>query len=200
MLSVIIIQNYIGHLTRYSWNMKGQSIKRWSVNKTKQFLSYLLTCHFSARDWSDWRKYVVAYTVDGWNGGQLGRQSVACWLGHTSRMGLLPVFGSCLPRKQKTGGLLVLQAVGWRLNTFSVAHRKPRTPVYSEWWCWLFVLFLQFIRQCSHHSRYRVHNDNWVRDGDYLPHGGAFPLAEGQCQSWSRHQRQSTAGECITVC
>ena len=33
-------------------------------------------------------------------------------------------------KKQKNGGLLVLQAVGWRLDTFSVAHRKPQTPVY----------------------------------------------------------------------
>ena len=47
-----------------------------------------------------------------WNGGQLGRQSVGCWLGHTSRMGLPPVFGSCLPRKQKRGGLVIGHVFG----------------------------------------------------------------------------------------
>ena len=69
------------------------------------------------------------YTAEVVNGGLLGWQLIACWLGNTYRMGLIPVFGSCLPRKQKLGGLLVLQAVGWRLDTFSVAHRKPRTSV-----------------------------------------------------------------------
>ena len=42
-------------------------------------------------------------------------------------MGLLPV---AYPESGKTDGLLVVQAVGWRLGTFSVAHRKPRMPVY----------------------------------------------------------------------
>ena len=71
----------------------------------------------------------VTYTAEVVEQGQLGWQSVGCWLDNTSQMGLIPVFGSCLPRKQKPGGLLVLQAVGWRLGTFSIAHRKPRTPV-----------------------------------------------------------------------
>ena len=75
----------------------------------------------------------------------MSRQSVGCWLDNTSRMGLLPVVGSCLSRKQTPGGLLhvVLQAVGWRLGTFSVAHRKPRTP---RKWVHVFIMRLVGLR------------------------------------------------------
>ena len=77
------------------------------------------------------RQITWPFTAEVVNGVQLGWQSIACWLGNTYRMGLIQDFGSCLPRKQKPSGLLVVQAVGWRLGTFSVAHRKPRTPVFS---------------------------------------------------------------------
>ena len=59
------------------------------------------------------------------NAGQLGRQSVACWLGHTSRMGLLPVVSSYLPRSKTrwatattSGGLAIGHVFG-----------RPRTPL-----------------------------------------------------------------------
>ena len=70
------------------------------------------------------------YTAEVVNGGQpISCQSIACWMGNTYRMGLIQDFGSCLSRKQKLGGLLPSQAVGLRLDTFSVAHWKPQTPV-----------------------------------------------------------------------
>ena len=62
-------------------------------------------------------------TVGNWVGNQL---AAGCDT-HLQSMGLLPV---AYPESGKIGGLLVVQAVGWRLGTFSVAHRKPRTPVY----------------------------------------------------------------------
>ena len=62
--------------------------------------------------------HVYSYTAEVVERWATGLQSIACWLGNMYRMGLIPVFGSCLPRKQKPGGLLVLQAVGWRLARF----------------------------------------------------------------------------------
>ena len=53
---------------------------------------------------------------------------------NTYRMGLIQYFGSCLPRKQKLGGLLVVQAApsgGLAIGHVFGAHRKPRTPVYT---------------------------------------------------------------------
>ena len=98
------------------------------------------------------------YTAEVVNGGLLvGNRLPEHWLGNTYRMGLIPGVGSCPPRKQKLGGLLVLQAVGLRLDAFSVAHRKPRTPVY-------FVLFLPTMHQICALDLPTMHHSNHFGD------------------------------------
>ena len=62
-------------------------------------------------------------------GNRVGNQLPAGW---DTRLewGYFQFLAVAYPESKNLTWLLVLQAVGWRLGTFSVAHRKPRTPVY----------------------------------------------------------------------
>ena len=62
-------------------------------------------------------------------GNWVGNQLPAGWLGHTSRMGLLPVFGRCLPRKQKPA--LTHIPLTFELGYDNSSHRTANNAEYE---------------------------------------------------------------------